>query len=495
MVEKNQNLIDFIKDIVEKGIDKNSDIFDCCIQIKLKLKEMLDEPIKLLNLLNECLKPKIIEKRNFGEVFTPVKFINESMLQDIENYYCNKTGNNIWENENMKWFDPAAGMGNYPICIYYKLLEGLSYKFPDLNDRKRHIIENQLYMGELNNKNCFIIKQIFNINNEYKLNLYEGDALEIDIKKTFGINRFDIIIGNPPYNEEFNNNSATPLYNKFIDYFVDKCNILSFIIPSRWFAGGKGLDKFRKRMLNRKDINFIKHINNASSIFGNFVDIKGGVNYFLIDKEYKGLCSYNNTLIDLTKYDILVESKYYDIIDKLIGYKSITDIYIGSSFSKLNTNDKKLIDKNTIDKTKLNDYITCYVSHQNGNTKFINKKDIQIKFDFYKVLTPRAAHEGNSGFGKIFIGMKKELFNQSFIAFKTNTLEEAQSLLSYLNCKLPHFMLMIRKISQDISSGTCKWIPLPPLDRIWNNDDIYQYFKLNADEIKLIKETQIKGYI
>jgi site-specific DNA-methyltransferase (adenine-specific) len=416
------------------------------------------------------------------------------MLQDIENYYCNKTGNNIWENENIKWFDPAAGMGNYPICIYYKLLEGLSYKFPDLNDRKRHIIENQLYMGELNNKNCFIIKQIFNINNEYKLNLYEGDALEIDIKKEFGINRFDIIIGNPPYNEEFNNNSAAPLYNKFIDYFVDKCNILSFIIPSRWFAGGKGLDKFRKRMLNRKDINFIKHINNASSIFGNFVDIKGGVNYFLIDKDYTGLCSYNNTLIDLTKYDILVESKYYDIIDKLIGYKSITDIYIGRYFG-VESNDKRLIDKDTIDKAKLNDYITCYVSQQKGNKKYIDKKTILRDTNFYKVITPIAAHSGKSGFGNIFIGLIDEIHTGSYNSFKTKTLDEAKSLLSYLNCKLPHFMLMLRKISLNISGDTCKWIPLPPLDRIWNNDDIYQYFKLNADEIKLIKETQIKGYI
>ena len=61
-------------------------------------------------------------------------------------------------------------------------------------------------------------------------------------------------MGNPPYNQEFNKGGALPLYHKFIEYYIDKCNLLTFIIPSRWFAGGKGLDNFRIMMLNRKDI-------------------------------------------------------------------------------------------------------------------------------------------------------------------------------------------------------------------------------------------------
>jgi tRNA1(Val) A37 N6-methylase TrmN6 len=69
-------------------------------------------------------------------------------------------------------------------------------------------------MGVLNKKNCFVVKQIFNINNEHILNLYEGDTLNIDIKKEFNITKFDIIIGNPPYNEELKESDAKPLYNK-----------------------------------------------------------------------------------------------------------------------------------------------------------------------------------------------------------------------------------------------------------------------------------------
>ena len=71
---------------------------------------------------------------------------------------------------------------------------------------------------------------------------------------------------------------------------------------------------------------------------------------------------------------------------------------------------------------------------------------------------------------------------------------EAKSLLSYLKCKLPNLLLSIRKPSQDISEATCKWIPLPPLNKTWTDDDVYKYFKLSKDEIELIKNTQISGY-
>jgi len=107
--------------------------------------------------------------------------------------------------------------------------------------------------------------------------LYEGDTLNIKLNEVFDISKFDIIIGNPPYNEELKTKqgSAPALYNKFIEYYMNKCNMLSFIVPSRWFGGGKGLDKFREMMLKKTDIVYIKHYDNATTIFGNSVSIKG----------------------------------------------------------------------------------------------------------------------------------------------------------------------------------------------------------------------------
>jgi hypothetical protein len=168
----------------------------------MSLQSLIDRLKELLELINDCLKPKESEKKQYGEVFTPMEFINNYMLSDLEKYWNENYKENIWCNEKLKYYDPSSGMGNFPIAIYYKLMDGLKGKIKNEGERKKHILEKMLYMGELNKKNCLITKQIFNFDGKYKINLYEGDTLKIDIKKEFNIDEFDIIIGNPPYNEE-----------------------------------------------------------------------------------------------------------------------------------------------------------------------------------------------------------------------------------------------------------------------------------------------------
>ena len=393
---------------------------------------------------------------------------------------------NIFEEEKIKWFDPTAGMGNFVIAIYYKLMEGLKKKIPNEKNRKQHIIENMLFMAEFGKKNCFIIKQIFNMNNEFKLNLHEGDSLKLDIKKEFGIDKFDIVIGNPPYNEELTSIGAKALYNKFVEYYIGKCKYLCFVIPSRWFSGGKGLDSFRKNMLERTDIVYIKHFEDASKIFGNSVSIEGGVNYFLKDAEYDGYCMYNGSMTKLNKYDVFVDSKFYIIIDKILKFESLQKLYLGRCFG-IESNDKRL--KN--DKT--NETIKCYVSQQKGFEKHIEKKEIIKDFNFWKLITARA-NGGNGCFGNMFIGTQNEVHNGSYISFKVESENEANSLLTYLKCRLPNLMLSLRKPSQDISKSTCKWIPLPPLNKEWTDDEVYLYFKLSENDIELINNTTIIGF-
>jgi len=102
--------------------------------------------------------------------------------------------------------------------------------------------------------------------------------------------RFDVIIGNPPYQQmdDGHGASAIPLYNLFIEQAKRmKPKYLTMIIPSRWFSGGKGLSKFRKSMLNDGGIREIHDFPIPSEIFPS-VDVKGGINYFLWDKDYKG---------------------------------------------------------------------------------------------------------------------------------------------------------------------------------------------------------------
>jgi site-specific DNA-methyltransferase (adenine-specific) len=342
---------------------------------------------------------------------------------NLVNEMLNKLPVEVWKNKDFKWLDPAVGMGNFPIAVYLRLMESLTDIIEDKAERKKHILENMLYMCELNKKNVFVCKQIFDINNEYKLNIYEGDSLKLDYKKEFGVDKFDIVLGNPPYNEELTKVGAKPLYNKFIEFYVEKCKLLMFITPSRWFAGGKGLDKFRTMMLNRNDIVFIKHFDDACKIFGNKVSIEGGVNYFLINTSYNGLCNYNGSNLKLNTYDIILDNKYYNVVNKLLNYDKITKYYISQDHYKIQTNDKRLIDEYR------EGWMKCYVSQQKGFIKYIDKRDISKDISAYKVITARANGKYKC-FGNIFIGYPNEVHTKSYISFNVNNEHEAKSLIS-----------------------------------------------------------------
>ena len=482
-----KDLINIIKNIVSKYFDKNSNAYNISINFKMSLQSLIDSPKELLELINECLKPKEIEKKKFGEVFTPMSFINNDMLGDLEAYYKKKNNKNIFEDDTLKWGDTTTGMGNFPIAIYYKLMDGLKNKIPNEKDRKKHILEKMLFMAEYNKKNCFIVKQIFNMNNEFKLNLYEGDSLQLDIKKEFGIDNFDIVIGNPPYNEELKSTGAKALYNKFVEYYIEKCNLLCFVMPSRWFSGGKGLDSFRKNMLERTDIVYIKHYDDASTIFGNSVEIKGGVNYFLKDTHHNDDCKFNGSITKLNKYDVFVDGKFHNLIDKIIKFESIIKLYLGRHFG-IESNDKRLNSEKTKDSTK------CYVSQQKGFEKYIDIKDIKKEYNFWKVITAEASTANYKCFSNTFIGNIDEVHTGSYISFKVSNENEAKSLLGYMKCRLPNFMLSLRKSSQHNNEDVCKWIPLPPLNKEWTDEEVYKHFKLSEDDIKLINDTNIVGY-
>jgi site-specific DNA-methyltransferase (adenine-specific) len=441
------------------------------------LKEnILDDKDQIIDMLNGLMKPKDEERKKYGEVFTPLCTIDDML---------NKLPDRVWTDPNLKWFDPASGVGNFTISVYYRLLDSLKDIIPDYEERKTHIITKQLYSSEINKKNIFWGRKFF----EGRGNIYEGDSLTLDTEKVWGIKKFDIILGNPPYNKETTKAGSSPLYHEFVQCYIDKCNILLFIIPSRWFTGGKGLDKFRSFMFKREDIKLIKHYNDASLIFPE-TDIKGGVNIFLKDSEYKGMCQFNNDLIKLGKYDVLIdEIKFYPLINKLNKFTSLDTLYVGRNFG-VETVDERLHDKNK-DKKMLK----CYVSKKNNFTKYISKEHVKREYDYWKVITARAAHEHRSGFGNIVIGSPTEIHSGSYISFRVNSKKEAKSLVSYMRCKLPNLMLALRKSAQDISKGTIKWIPLPSLNNIWTDDMVHKYFKLTKEDIKIIVETKIAGYL
>jgi len=231
-----KDIIKLIEKIVNKYVKKNSSIYNIAIQFKMSLQSLIDKPKELLELIDGCLKPKQSEKKMFGEVFTPPSLIYQK-YEALDLHHIKIYGKSIFSEKTFKWLDNSSGMGNYSIILYLKLMEGLKKEIPNEDERKCHILENMIYMAELNKKNVFICRQIFDVNNNYCLNLYEGDALELDVDVEWGVENFDVIIGNPPYQQKVGERKTETLWDKFVLKSLNTLKengYLVYVHPSGW---------------------------------------------------------------------------------------------------------------------------------------------------------------------------------------------------------------------------------------------------------------------
>ena len=447
----------------------------------------IDNPQELTEFLSTITSNDEATKKR-GEVFTPYWFIDE-MLDKLQSYVLAKCGMDIFSNPDLTWFDPAAGIGNFQVNLYYRYMDGLKDKMPISKDRREHIISNMLDMSEINPLNHSMIKKIFK--NHKGLNLNLGNSLELDVSKTFGIDSFDFIIGNPPYNKEFDKNGggASPIYNEFIELYIDKCKMMSFVIPQRWMTGGKGLDKFKKMMKKRQDMVYFETRDRAKDVFRNIKDIKGGIMYFLKDSAHKGACLYDGLSLDLsTGNDIHKPCIERDrLIEVLLEEPKLTNINMGRCYTNIETNTVK---DNPGD-------VKCYVSSKQSDRlyEYVDKSLINKPYLYDKVITPRAAHKGNSCFGNIIVAEKESVHSTTYLHFRVDSSRAAISLWSYLNnCKLPNFLLSIMKRTQDISNKSLSLIPLPPLDRVWTDEEVYQYYKFDNNLIEYLNSLKVIGF-
>jgi hypothetical protein len=467
LLDKDRNLFLRIKALTNSSINKMDHIKDVIL------------------MLREYVKVGEVEKKKYGEVMTPLDLVKEMLATLPEN---------VWSNPNLKWLDPANGTGPYPIMVVYKLMNGLKEWEPDDEKRYKHIIEDMIYVCELQPKNMFLYMCAVDPFDTYKLNIYTGSFLEEGfdkhMKEVWNIDKFDIVMGNPPYQEMDGGAkaSARPIYNIFTEKSIKISNKIIFITPSRWFAGGKGLDSYRKMMMDSNKIEIINHYDDASKIFGNSVEIKGGVSYFLFDNNYKGNCLFNKKNIELSNFDIIItDSSYNSLINKITqsnNFKFIDSICMGrgDNVFGIQTNDLRLTDVNN------EESILCHVSLQKGRKKFLNKnsiKNIHLS-KTHKVITVEAATKGGQGFGNIYVAKPDEVVNGSYIFFTTSSEDESESLKSYLSTKFANKLLSLRKISQHIKPDTLKWIPMVPFDREWTDEKLFEYFNLTEEEIKLI---------
>jgi len=206
----------------------------------------------------------------------------------------------MWTNENQKWLDPSAGVGNFMIMVYQRLMKGLSLRIKDSRKRSEHIIKKMLYMVEINKNNCKILKEVFG----NKSNIFCADFLSDGWSHSVCDDKcFDCIIGNPPFQDDYGHKSGmhtlggkSKLYQRiFLKSYrllKDK-GYLTFVTPDNIFSGNTSETY---QILIR---NHVTSINFNSELEKYFPSIQQPICYFTMHKiETLGTTNIENTFGD-----------------------------------------------------------------------------------------------------------------------------------------------------------------------------------------------------
>lgn len=484
------------------------------------------------------------------EVFTPPNLVNQ--ILDL-------LPKEIWKNKDAKFLDPVSKSGVFLREIAKRLMIGLEKQIPDKQKRINHIYTTQLYgiaitelTSLLSRRSVYCSKTAngkYSVCDEFKTEqgniVYERlqhtwesgkcrycgankevydreDALETyaypfihtDItKKIFKNMKFDVIVGNPPY--QLNDgggtgSSAMPIYQKFIQQ-AKKLNprYLTMIIPSRWFSGGRGLDDFRDEMLNDNRIREIHDFLNASDCFPG-VEIKGGVNYFLWDRDNKGLCKIHtydgNKNISIAERPLLEKkvetfvryNEAISILRKVQSFKENSFANIISAndpfgFDVRENNSYKRV-KPTFKKTSFKDGVEFYF---NGWKKeglgYIKRENIHKNIswiDEYKILIPKAWGVGNMDRDWLnpFIINPNSCCTETYLVIGPyGKKKTAQSVVAYTQTKFFHFLVSLIKNTQNAMKKVYQFVPIQDFEETWTDEKLYKKYKLTNEEIEFIE--------
>ena len=494
------------------------------------------------------------------EVFTPPKLANDILDQLPEE---------LWSNPDAKFLDPFCKSGVFLREIAKRLLAGLEDKIPDQQERINHIFKNQLYGIAITELTALLCRRSVycskTANGEYSVcdqfedvsgnirfesgkhtwkngkcehcgasrdselgrgDEYEAHAYEfIHTKKPEKIfnMKFDVIIGNPPYqlSDGGAKASASPIYHKFVEQAKKlKPNYLSMIIPARWYAGGKGLDQFRKEMIEDKHLKTLVDYKDASSVFPG-IRVSGGICYFLWKKEHDGKCHFMNgdsgegIERNLDDYDIIIrDHRSLNILTKVMkGAESFFEETVSSLkpfalrtfFSNFESNSNKSTYECMTSKGLLP---VKFYKNKDNNHCVLGKKSKDDKDDQEIVLEnafwiPKwksycsAAHgEDNPVNGQWTILRNSGVLKPNQICLETylvtgiyDTSEEANNAANYLLTRFARFLISLRKISQHLSKERFRWVPLLDFKEEWSDQKLYKKFKLSKQEIAFIEST------
>ena len=502
------------------------------------------------SLFNNVYNPDVlscIANLSNDEVFTPPSLANK-MLDMLPQ--------ELFENPDTTFLDPCCKSGVFLREIAKRLIKGLEKQIPDLEKRIEHIFSKQLYgiaitelTSLLSRRSVYCSKFPSGEYSVYQFPadkpqgnlIYEriqhtwqngkciycgasqseydrGDELEthayqfihnIDLNQVFHM-KFDVIIGNPPYQLSDGGgegSSATPIYDKFILNAI-KLNprYLTMIVPARWYSGGKGLDNFRDEILKDKRLRIIHDFPETSDCFPG-INIRGGICYFLWDRDHKGDCTVYNH-----KGNIITSS----IERPLLEGDSTTFIRYNEAISILNK--VRAFKEETMDRrvqsrlpfgipSNFEDYeltptnnanITLFRSDRSKSSQkqvFIESryiiKNIAWK-DKEKVLVSKASPGGDEYPHSIistplYAGINTVCTETYLIVDFVNSKIEGQNLISYMTTRFFRFMMSLIKNTQNISKGVFAFVPLQDFSKPWTDEELYAKYGLTQDEINFIE--------
>ena len=470
------------------------------------------------------------------EVFTPPEIANQ-MLDLLPQ--------ELFQSAQTRFLDPACKSGIFLREIAKRLIKGLEPQIPDLQQRIDHIFQHQLFgiaitelTSLLSRRSVYCSKYPNSIYSVTGFKDAEGNIRFKHIRHSWKNGRcvfcgasqekydrdeilethayelihttkpeevfnmkFDVIIGNPPYqlNDGGGGGSAMPIYNLFVNQAKKlQPRYLTMVIPSRWFSGGRGLDRFRDEMLNDKSIRNIVDFPISSDCFPG-VEIKGGVCYFLWDRDNKGDCNISTVRGDLKSS--MNRGLLEDGLPIFIRYNEAISIYHKiqshheSSFDELVSSSKPFGLRTYVtgnNEKKNQDDIVLYA---NKRKSFIPRIEISINPDWtdkYKVFVTYAYGAGEDFPHQIinrpFIGERGSACTETYLVIGIyESSEIAKNVISYMTTKLFRFLVLLMKNTQHATKTVYRLVPMQDFSKPWTDEELYAKYAISEEEIQFIE--------
>jgi len=492
------------------------------------------------------------------EVFTPPEFANR-MLDTLAEAWAADHGASLWTNSSVRFLDPCTKSGVFLREITRRLTIGLEAEIPDLHERVSHVLAKQVYgigiteltsllarrsvycskhakgphsiarnaAGDEGNiwfertehvwhdarcEYCGASKGALDRGAGRETHAYafiHADDIRTRVAAIFGDDmQFDVIIGNPPYQLDDGGfgTSAAPIYQMFVEQALAlDPRYAVFVTPSRWMAGGKGLDKYRERMLSDRRLRRIVDFPKLYEAFPG-VKIRGGISYFLWNRDNEGPCEVQ-TMWDgqpigptvaryLDSFDILVRrNEAVPILEKVRALKEPTlDARVSSRKPfGLPTNFR-----GKPSKSGLNKPVRLF---ENQRTGWISRKDISVNpewIDEWKVLMTRV--QGTSAavetkfLSKPIVAEPGTACTETYVvAGHFDSKSQALRFAEYLRTRFVRFLVSLRKPSQDAARGVYAFVPDLPLTDAWTDAKLYKRYGLSKEEVSFI-ESQVAAH-